>query len=206
MNEYGSEYVSQLPASDTEANNNIEHTASATVPTLDAGFQSSANAVGAAVAAHLGPLLRGLDARLDTLNRLAARLLLQVQQSAQCADICAHAGAVSTPNIPDTHEHVINSTGARDNTRYPGVGSNGAGGPGQKGAPQYEYVGGPAEAGLRREISRYCAEVDRVHFGGVPGKANKAIFCTFGFKSRSQIGLEELGEVLAWAREEWPLS
>jgi hypothetical protein len=72
--------------------------------------------------------------------------------------------------------------------------------------PSSEYVGGPAEAGLRREISRYCAEVDRVHFGGVPGEANKAIFGTFGFKSRNQMGLEELSEVLAWAREEWPLS
>jgi hypothetical protein len=72
---------------------------------------------------------------------------------------------------------------------------------GRNGTPhktqQYEYVGGPAEAGLRREISRYYVEVDRVHFGGEPGKANKAIFCTFGFKSRSQMGLEELGEVLA---------
>ena len=89
-----------------------------------------------------------------------------------------------------------------------------AGGPGPRSPPgrargtipQYEYVGGPAEAELRREISRYCAEADRVHFGGEPGRANRAVFCAFGFKSRTQMGLAELEEVLGWVQDEWPLA
>ena len=199
MNEYGSEYVSQLPSSDIDANNGIEHTTSATVPHLDAGMPSSADRVGAAVAAHLGPLLRGLDARLDTLNKVAARLLIQAQQS----------GTGTTGNSGNHARNPASHVSASASTRGAANGvaaSNGAGGSRQDGASQYEYVGGPAEAGLRREISRYCAEVDRVHFGGVPGKANKAIFCTFGFKSRSQMGLEELTEVWKYVQAEWPLA
>jgi hypothetical protein len=189
-------YISQLPDTDTGTitnnHNNIDR--------HDAGAGLVADRVGAAVAAHLGPLLRGLDARLDTLNRLAARLLIQAQQAGTAGNASVGTGTVRAAGTP---RHL--GVGTQGNGT--GVtGPNGAGGSRQDGAQQYEYVGGPAEAGLRREISRYCAEVDRVHFGGVPGKANKAIFCTFGFKSRSQMGLEELGEVLAWAREEWPLS
>jgi hypothetical protein len=185
-----SEYVNQLPDAESptletsDANNNMDR---------------SADRVGAAVAAHLGPLLRGLDTRLDVLNKVAARLLLQAQQ----------AGTGTTGNSGNHARNPASHVSASASTRDAANGvaaSNGAGGLGQKGTPQYEYVGVPAEAGLRREISRYCAEVDRVHFGGVPGKANKVIFGTFGFKSRSQMGLEVLGEVLAWAREEWPLS
>ena len=71
--------------------------------------------------------------------------------------------------------------------------------------PQYEYVGGPAEAGLRKQINNYCNEVDRAYFDGEAGKANKAVFCEFGFKSRSQMDLEELSEVLDWVRDEWPI-
>jgi hypothetical protein len=186
-----SEYVNQLP--DAE---------SPTLDTSDADNNADryADRVGAAVAAHLGPLLQGLASRLDVLNKVAARLLIQAQQSGTADNASVGAGTVRAAGTP-RHQ----SVGTQGNGT--GVTSpNGAGGSRQDGAQQYEYVGGPAEAGLRREISRYCAEVDRVHFGGEPGKANKVIFGTFGFKSRSQMGLEELGEVLAWAREEWPLS
>ena len=189
-------YISQLPDTDTSTitfnHNNID--------LQDSGTGLVADRVGAAVAAHLGPLLRGLDARLDTLNRLAARLLIQAQQAGTASNAGVGTSTVRAAGTP-RHQGVGTQGNGTDVT-----GSNGAGGSRQDGAQQYEYVGGPAEAGLRREISRYCAEVDRVHFGGEPGKANKVIFGTFGFKSRSQMGLEELGEVLAWAREEWPLS
>ena len=72
--------------------------------------------------------------------------------------------------------------------------------------PQYEYVGGPAEAEMRREISRYFAEVGPGALRRGGGRANKAVYCAFNFKSRSQMGLEELSEVWGWIQEEWPLS
>ena len=47
---------------------------------------------------------------------------------------------------------------------------------------------------------------DRVHFGGEPGLANRAVFSAFGFKSRTQMGLAELAEVLGLVQDEWPLA
>ena len=70
-NDY-SEYINQLPDTDTGTitnnHNNIDR----------------ADAVGVAVADRLGPLLgaavQGITDRLDVLNKIAARLLLQAQQ------------------------------------------------------------------------------------------------------------------------------
>jgi len=204
LDEY-SEYINQLPDTDTGTitnnHNNIDR--------ADADAWRIADRVGTAVADRLGPLLgaaaRGITDRLDVLNRAVARLLLQAQQPTSTAGTAGTAGA-GVPTRGSTAS-VASGAGAAGN------GSNGSGTNRQNGVgrvngtiPQYEYVGGPAEAELRREIGRYCAEVDRVHFGGVAGKANKAVFCAFGFKSRSQMGLEELSEVWGWIQEEWPLS
>jgi hypothetical protein len=204
LDEY-SEYINQLPDTDTGTitnnHNNIDR--------ADADARRIADRVGTAVADRLGPLLgaaaRGITDRLDVLNRAVARLLLQAQQPTGTAGTAGTAGAGVPPR--GSTASVASGAGAASN------GSNGSGTNRQNGfgrvngtIPQYECIGGPAEAELRREISRYCAEVDRVHFGGVAGKANKAVFCAFGFKSRSQMGLEELSEVWGWIQEEWPPS
>ena len=187
------EYISQLPDTDTGTitnnHNNIDR--------HDAGAGPVADRVGVAVAAHLGPLLQGIVARLDLLTKVAARVALQTQPQ--------HSVSIHSPEPGRAAIRPTAGSGGHEPNANLSEGVAGRNGTPHK-TQQYEDVGGPAEAGLRREISRSCAEVDRVHFGGEPGKANKAIFCTFGFKSRSQMGLEELGEVLAWAREEWPLA
>jgi hypothetical protein len=178
-----SEYVNQLPDAESpkldtsDAHNNMDQ---------------YADRVGAAVAAHLGPLLQGIAARLDELNKVAAHLFLQpkdgnpVSQSGRpdCDTRTAGAGITST-----TARGATSSTSGTTNK--------------QRGT---QYAGGAAEAGLRKQINNYCNEVDRAYFDGEQGRANRAVFCEFNFKSRAQMGLEELGEVLAWVQQEWPLS
>ena len=226
MDEYG-EYINQLPDTDTGTitnnHNNIDR--------ADADARRIADRVGTAVADRLGPLLgaaaRGITDRLDVLNRAVARLLLQAQQPTGTAGTAGTAGAGVPPRVGlasryegSTASGASGAGAATADAGRPasGNGSNGAGTGRRPGAPlapgasargtspQYEYVGGPAEAELRREISRYCAEADRVHFGGEPGRANRAVFCAFGFKSRTQMGLAELEEVLGWVQDEWPLA
>ena len=137
-NDY-SEYINQLPDAESpthdtsDVNNNIDQ---------------HADQVGAAVADRLGPLLgaaaQGITDRLDVLNKIAARLLLQAQQPTSTAGTASTAGAGVPPRVGlasryegSTASGASGAGAATADAGQPasGNGSNGAGTGRRPGAP-----------------------------------------------------------------------